>query len=161
MVVPSLEGTRPILVEIQALVSSTSFGTPRRTAIGVDYNRVSLLVAVLDKICGLHLGGSDIFINVAGGVKVEEPAVDLGIVAAMASSFLDKPIDGRTIVLGEVGLAGEVRAVSQMEIRIKEAARLGFTRCLIPKTNAAQLEKTAKIDICKIGSLKEMLDYLF
>ncbi|HPK23364.1 MAG TPA: magnesium chelatase domain-containing protein, partial [Smithella sp.] len=161
VVVPSLEGTRPILVEIQALVSSTSFGTPRRTAIGVDYNRVSLLVAVLDKICGLHLGGSDIFINVAGGVKVEEPAVDLGIVAAMASSFLDKPIDGRTIVLGEVGLAGEVRAVSQMEIRIKEAARLGFTRCLIPKTNAAQLEKTAKIDICKIGSLKEMLDYLF
>ena len=161
VVVPSLEGTRPILVEIQALVSSTSFGTPRRTAIGVDYNRVSLLVAVLDKICGLHIGGSDIFINVAGGVRVEEPAVDLGIVAAMTSSFLDKPIDPRTIVLGEVGLAGEVRAVSQMEIRIKEAARLGFTRCLIPKTNAAQLEKTAKINICKIGSLKEMLDYLF
>lgn len=161
VVVPSLEGTRPILVEIQALVSSTSFGTPRRTAIGVDYNRVSLLVAVLDKICGLHLGGSDIFINVAGGVKVEEPAVDLGIVAAMTSSFLDKPIDGRTIVLGEVGLAGEVRAVSQMEVRVKEAARLGFNRCLVPKTNAAQLEKTAKMEIHKVGSLKEMLDYLF
>jgi len=161
VVVPSLEGTRPILVEIQALVSSTSFGTPRRTAIGVDYNRVSLLVAVLDKICGLHLGGSDIFINVAGGVKVEEPAVDLGIVAAMTSSFLDKPIDGRTIVLGEVGLAGEVRAVSQMDVRVKEAARLGFSRCLIPKSNAVQLEKPAKMEISKIGSLKEMLENLF
>jgi DNA repair protein RadA/Sms len=161
VVVPSLEGTRPILVEIQALVSSTSFGTPRRTAIGVDYNRVSLLVAVLDKICGLHLGGSDIFINVAGGVKVEEPAVDLGIVAAMTSSFLDKPIDAQTIVLGEVGLAGEVRAISQMEVRVKEAARLGFNRCLVPKTNATQLEKTAKIEICKIGSLKELLEILF
>jgi len=161
VVVPSLEGTRPILVEIQALVSSTSFGTPRRTAIGVDYNRVSLLVAVLDKICGLHLGGSDIFINVAGGVRVEEPAVDLGIVAAMASSFLDKPIDPRTIVLGEVGLAGEVRAISQMEVRIKEAARLGFNRCLIPKTNATRLTKNPQMEICKIGSLKDMLEYLF
>jgi DNA repair protein RadA/Sms len=160
VVVPSLEGTRPILVEIQALVSSTSFGTPRRTAIGVDYNRVSLLVAVLDKICGLHLGGSDIFINVAGGVKVEEPAVDLGIVAAMTSSFLDKPIDAQTIVLGEVGLAGEVRAISQMEVRVKEAARLGFKRCLVPKTNAAQLEKKIKIEVCAIASLKEMLENL-
>ncbi len=161
VVVPSLEGTRPILVEIQALVSSTSFGTPRRTAIGVDYNRVSLLVAVLDKICGLHLGGSDIFINVAGGVRVEEPAVDLGIVAAMTSSFLDKPIDARTIVLGEVGLAGEVRAVSQMDVRIKEAARLGFNRCLIPKTSASEMVKIAKMEICKIGFLKEMLENLF
>ena len=161
VVVPSLEGTRPILVEIQALVSSTSFGTPRRTAIGVDYNRVSLLVAVLDKICGLHLGGSDIFINVAGGVKVEEPAVDLGIVAAMTSSFLDKPIDPRTIVLGEVGLAGEVRAISQMDVRLKEAARLGFDRCLIPKTNASQLTVPPKMEICKIGSLKDMLENLF
>jgi DNA repair protein RadA/Sms len=92
---------------------------------------------------------------------VEEPAVDLGIVAAMTSSFLDKPIDPRTIVLGEVGLAGEVRAVSQMEIRVKEAARLGFNRCLVPKTNANQLEKTAKMEICKIGSLKEMLENYF
>src|SRR5512136_2043854 len=119
VVVPSLEGTRPILVEIQALVSSSNLGMPRRTAIGVDYNRVSLLVAVLDKICGLHLSGSDIFINVAGGVRVEEPAVDLGLVAAMASSFLDRPIDPHTVVLGEVGLTGEVRAVSQMEVRVK------------------------------------------
>ncbi len=105
------------------------------------------MVAVLDKICGLHLGASDIFINVAGGVRVEEPAVDLGMVAAMASSFLDKPIDARTVVLGEVGLTGEVRAVSQMEVRIKEAARLGFNRCLVPKTNAAQTVKMAKMEI--------------
>jgi len=161
VVVPSLEGTRPILVEIQALVSPTNLGMPRRTAIGVDHNRVSLLVAVLDKICGMHLGASDIFINVAGGVRVEEPAVDLGVVAAMASSFLDKPIDARTVVLGEVGLAGEVRAVSQMDVRIKEAARLGFNRCLVPKTNAAQLAKIAKMEICTVSSLKELLENLF
>jgi DNA repair protein RadA/Sms len=161
VVVPSLEGTRPILVEIQALVSATNLGMPRRTAIGVDHNRVSLLVAVLDKICGMHLGASDIFINVAGGVRVEEPAVDLGVVAAMASSFLDKPIDARTVVLGEVGLAGEVRAISQMDVRIKEAARLGFNRCLVPKTNSAQLAKIAKMEICTVSSLKELLESLF
>jgi DNA repair protein RadA/Sms len=161
VVVPSLEGTRPILVEIQALVSATNLGMPRRTAIGVDHNRVSLLVAVLDKICGMHLGASDIFINVAGGVRVEEPAVDLGVVAAMASSFLDKPIAARTAVLGEVGLAGEVRAISQMDVRIKEAARLGFNRCLVPKTNSAQLAKIAKMEICTVSSLKELLESLF
>ncbi len=161
VVVPSLEGTRPILVEIQALVSATNLGMPRRTAIGVDHNRVSLLVAVLEKICGLHLSGSDIFINVAGGIRVEEPAVDLGIVAAMASSFLDRPIDSHTVVLGEVGLTGEVRAISQMEVRIKEAARLGFNRCLVPKTNASQLAKIAKIEICTISSLKELLENIF
>jgi DNA repair protein RadA/Sms len=161
VVVPSLEGTRPILVEIQALVSATNLGMARRTAIGVDHNRVSLLVAVLDKICGMHLGSSDIFINVAGGVRVEEPAVDLGVVAAMASSFLDRPVDSRTVILGEVGLTGEVRAVSQMEVRVKEAARLGFSRCIVPKTNAAQLSKIAKMEVCAISSLKELLENLF
>jgi DNA repair protein RadA/Sms len=161
VIVPSLEGTRPILVEIQALVSATNLGMPRRTAIGVDHNRVSLLVAVLDKICGMHLGGSDIFINVAGGVRVEEPAVDLGVVAAMASSFLDRPVDCRTVILGEVGLTGEIRAVSQMEVRVKEAARLGFSRCIVPTTNAVQLSKIAKMEVCAIGSLKELLENLF
>jgi DNA repair protein RadA len=161
VVVPSLEGTRPILVEIQALVSSSNLGMPRRTAIGVDHNRVSLLVAVLDKICGMHLGGSDIFINVAGGIRVEEPAVDLGVVAAMASSFLDRPVDSRTVILGEVGLTGEVRAVSQIEVRVKEAARLGFSRCLVPKTNAKQLTKIVKMEVCAISSLKELLENLF
>jgi len=161
VVVPSLEGTRPILVEIQALASVSNLGMPRRTAIGVDHNRVSLLVAVLDKICGLHLGGSDIFINVAGGVRVEEPAVDLGIVAAMASSFLDRPVDARTVILGEVGLTGEVRAVSQMDVRVKEAARLGFNRCIVPKTNMTSLTKTEKMEICSISSLRELLENLF
>lgn len=161
VVVASLEGTRPILVEIQALVSQSNLGMPRRTAIGVDHNRVSLLVAVLDKICGLHLGGSDIFINVAGGVRVEEPAVDLGVVAAMASSFLDRPVDARTVILGEVGLTGEVRAVSQMEVRVKEAARLGFSRCIVPKTSSAQLSKVANMEISAISSLKELLENLF
>ncbi|MRR16970.1 MAG: DNA repair protein RadA, partial [Deltaproteobacteria bacterium] len=161
VVVPSLEGTRPILVEIQALASASNLGMPRRTAIGVDHNRVSLLVAVLDKICGLHLGGSDIFINVAGGVRVEEPAVDLGIVAAMASSFLDRPVDARTIVLGEVGLAGEVRAVSQVETRVKEAARLGFNRCIVPKSNMPSLSKMAKTEIFSINSIAELLENLF
>jgi DNA repair protein RadA/Sms len=161
VVVPSLEGTRPILVEIQALVSATNMGMPRRTAIGVDHNRVSLLVAVLDKICGMHLGGSDIFINVAGGIRVEEPAVDLGVVAAMASSFLDRPVDSRTVILGEVGLTGEVRAVSQIEVRVKEAARLGFSRCVVPKTNAKQLTKIGKMEVCAISSLKELLENLF
>jgi DNA repair protein RadA/Sms len=134
---------------------------PRRTAIGVDHNRVSLLVAVLDKICGMHLGGSDIFINVAGGIRVEEPAVDLGVVAAMASSFLDRPVDSRTVILGEVGLTGEVRAVSQIEVRVKEAARLGFSRCVVPKTNAKQLTKIGKMEVCAISSLKELLENLF
>lgn len=161
VVVPSLEGTRPILVEIQALVSATNLGMPRRTAIGVDHNRVSLLVAVLDKICGLHLGGSDIFINVAGGVRVEEPAVDLGIVAAMASSFLERPIDSRTVVLGEVGLAGEVRAVSQLDVRVKEAARLGFNRALVPKTGLAKHPDFAQISILSVASLAELLENLF
>jgi len=161
VVVPSLEGTRPILVEIQALVSATNLGMPRRTAIGVDHNRVSLLVAVLDKICGLHLGGSDIFINVAGGVRVEEPAVDLGIVAAMASSFLDRPIDSHTVVLGEVGLAGEVRAISQMELRIKEAARLGFNRALVPKTKLSQNTAGPQMSVITVSSLQELLENLF
>ncbi|HPC85630.1 MAG TPA: DNA repair protein RadA [Smithellaceae bacterium] len=161
VVLASLEGTRPILVEIQALVSASNLGMPRRTAIGVDHNRVSLLVAVLDKICGLHLGGSDIFLNVAGGVRVEEPAVDLAVVSAMASSFLDRPVDARTVILGEVGLTGEVRAVSQIETRVKEAERLGFKRCIVPKTNIASLGKAAKMEIRTITSLKELLETLF
>jgi len=161
VVLASLEGTRPILVEIQALVSASNLGMPRRTAIGVDHNRVSLLVAVLDKICGLNLGGSDIFLNVAGGVRVEEPAVDLAVVSAMASSFLDRPVDARTVVLGEVGLTGEVRAISQIDIRVKEAARLGFNRCIVPKTNIASLTQTAKMEIRTITSLKELLEILF
>lgn len=161
VVVPSIEGTRPILVEIQSLVSPTNLGMPRRTSIGVDHNRVSLLVAVLDKICGLHLGNHDIFINVAGGVKVDEPAVDLGIVSSIASSFLDRPIDSGTVVFGEIGLTGEVRGISQMESRIKEAARMGFDRCILPKTLSRDVSSKTGMKLVKIGNLKDLLEQLF
>ncbi len=161
VVVPSIEGTRPILVEIQSLVSPTNLGMPRRTSIGVDHNRVSLLVAVLDKICGLHLGSHDIFINVAGGVKVDEPAVDLGIVSSIASSFLDRPIDAGTVVFGEVGLTGEVRGISRMESRIKEAARMGFGRCILPKTLSRNVSSETGMKLVKIGNLKDLLKHLF
>lgn len=162
VVVPSMEGTRPILIEIQALVNPTNFGMPRRTAIGVDPNRVSLLVAVMDKVCGLHLSNHDIFINVAGGIKVNEPAIDLGIVSAMASSFLDRPIDPGIAVFGEVGLTGEIRGISQMETRIKEASRMGFTRCILPRTfsQGGSVEKK-KMGLIRIGNLKELLENLF
>ena len=161
VVVPSMEGTRPILVEIQSLASPTNFGMPRRTAIGVDHNRVSLLVAVLDKICGLHLSNQDIFINVAGGVRVDEPAIDLGIVSSMASSFLDRPVDAKTVVFGEVGLTGEVRGISQMDIRVREAARMGFTRCILPRTQARDVPVGSQVELLKIGSLRELLENLF
>jgi DNA repair protein RadA/Sms len=161
VVVPSMEGTRPILVEIQSLASPTNFGMPRRTAIGVDQNRVSLLVAVLDKICGLHLSNHDIFINVAGGIRVDEPAIDLGIVSAMASSFLDRPVDEKTVVFGEVGLTGEVRGISQMDIRVREAARMGFTRCILPRTHARDVVVGSGVELLKIGSLRELLENLF
>lgn len=161
VVAPSIEGTRPILIEIQSLVHPTNFGLPRRTAIGVDHNRVSLLVAVMDKICGLHLSNHDIYLNVAGGVRVDEPAIDLGIVSAMASSFLDRPIDAGTVVLGEVGLTGEIRGVSQMDARIREAARMGFNRCILPKTQTQDISTGTKITLNKISNLKELSEHLF
>jgi len=161
VVVPSIEGTRPILIEIQSLVNPTNFGMPRRTTIGVDHNRVALLAAVMDKVCGFRLSGHDIFINVAGGMKVDEPAVDLGIVASMASSFLDKPIDKGTVVFGEVGLAGEVRGISQMDVRIKEAARMGFVRCIMPQTSSRNVSAEKKMECIRVNSLKKLLEYLF
>jgi DNA repair protein RadA/Sms len=161
VVVPSMEGTRPILVEVQSLVNETTFGIPRRTTIGVDHNRVSLLAAVLDKVCGFHLGNHDIFINVAGGVKLREPAVDLGILSAMVSSFLNRAIDPGTVVCGEVGLTGEIRGIGQMESRVKEAARMGFTRCIVPKSGALNSVSNKKIDIIGISNINELTDYLF
>lgn len=161
IVVPSLEGTRPILVELQSLVSETNFGMPRRTTIGVDHNRVSLLAAVLDKVCGLHLVNYDIFINVAGGVRLSEPAVDLGIVSALASSFLGRPIDEGTVVCGEVGLTGEVRGVGRMDSRIKEAAKMGFTHCVVPKTDVPGTLPKTDISLIRISNLNEMIDAIF
>jgi DNA repair protein RadA/Sms len=141
VVLPSMEGTRPILVEVQALVSPSNLGTPRRTAIGADPQRVALLTAVLEKKAGLSLFGHDIFINIAGGIRVDEPALDLGIICAIGSSLLERPIGNTTAVCGEVGLAGEVRAVGQCDQRLKEAARLGFSRLVLPRANMERLAK--------------------
>ena len=160
-VVSSLEGSRPILVELQALVSGSSFGTPRRTTIGIDHNRVSLLVAVLEKKVGLSLLAQDVFLNVAGGVRLDEPAVDLGVIAALASSHLNRPLPPRTIVFGEVGLAGEVRAVSRPELRVSEAARLGFDRCLLPAGNLKNLEPPRGIKLVGVRSAEEALEGMF
>jgi DNA repair protein RadA/Sms len=161
VVVASIEGTRPILVELQALVSGTAFGNPRRTAMGIDANRVSLLVAVLEKKVGYTLLAQDIFLNVAGGVKLNEPAIDLGVVAALASSHLNRPVPARTVLFGEVGLAGEVRAVSRPELRVKEAARLGFDRCLLPAGNLKHLDRPKGMELLGVKSADEAMGFLF
>ena len=160
-VTASMEGTRPILVELQALASGTSFGTPRRTILGLDSNRVALLAAVMEKQLGMHLMGYDIFMNVAGGVKVIEPAVDLAIVSAIASSFLDKPIANGTIVLGEVGLTGEVRAIAQVDTRVAEAGKMGFNRCVVPEGNFKRIRGIDGIKMAGIKSVSEAVDMLF
>ena len=157
VVVASIEGSRPILVELQALVTSSSLGVPRRTVIGIDYNRVSLLIAILEKKAGFNLMGHDIFVNVAGGVKVDEPAVDLGTVAVITSSFKEKPIPSKTMVMGEVGLAGEIRAINQIEIRVAEAEKLGFTRCILPKNNLDRLGRKASMELVGVASIGEAL----
>ncbi len=161
VVLATLEGTRPILVELQALVSPTSLGTPRRTTLGIDANRVALLIAVLEKKMGVHLLGHDVFVNVAGGIRVAEPAADLAVVAAVASSFLDKPIDPRCMLIGEVGLAGEVRAVSQADMRVREAIKLGFSRCVLPDSSRRQLPVCAGVELHGVSSLGEAWDLLF
>ena len=161
VVTASMEGTRPILVELQALASSTSFGTPRRTILGLDQNRVALLAAVMEKKLGLHLMGHDIFMNVAGGVKVVEPAVDLGIVSAIASSFLDKPIQGGTVVLGEVGLTGEVRAIGQVEARVGESKKMGFSRCIVPESNLKRARDVTGIELIGVRSVSDAVEALF
>lgn len=160
-VTASLEGTRPILVELQALASSTSFGTPRRTILGLDPNRVALLAAVMEKQLGMHLMGYDIFMNVAGGVKVIEPAVDMAIVSAIASSFLDKPIAPATVVLGEVGLTGEVRAIGQIDTRVAEVKKMGFKRCLVPDGNMKRIRNLDGIKVSGIKTVSEAVEMLF
>ncbi len=161
VVTASMEGTRPILVELQALASSTSFGTPRRTILGLDQNRVALLAAVMEKKLGMHLMGYDIFMNVAGGVKVGEPAVDLAIVAAISSSFLDKAIPENTVVLGEVGLTGEVRAIGQIDNRIAEINKMGFTRCLVPDSNLKRIHQKDGIEIGGVKTVEDAVEELF
>ncbi|MCL6620503.1 MAG: DNA repair protein RadA [Syntrophobacterales bacterium] len=152
-VIPALEGSRPILVEIQALVSPSSLALPRRQAMGVDPGRVSLLVAVLEKRVGLPLGGQDIYVNVAGGVRLSEPAADLGVALALASSFLDRPVPPDTIIFGEIGLTGEVRAVSQPEVRLKEGAKLGFRRALLASRQVERLGERFDLELVGVDTL--------
>lgn len=159
-VIAAMEGTRAMLVEVQALLSHTSFGVPRRNATGVDYNRVMLLMAVLEKRVGMQLGSSDSYVNVVGGIKLNEPAADLGIVAAIASSFRDKEIDEGIVIIGEVGLAGEVRAVNFTEKRVNEAAKLGFKKCIIPRNNLSRLKDKSDIEVIGVSNVNEMLDIL-
>ncbi len=163
VVTASLEGTRPILIELQALVSSTNLGTPRRTILGLEHNRVALLVAVMEKKLGIHLTGHDIFMNVVGGVRVDEPAMDLAIMVAIASSFFDQCLDEATVIVGEVGLTGEVRGVGQMDKRISEAEKLGFTKILAPSSNLKQVTgiQSKAIKLIAIKNVTHAMEYLF
>ena len=161
VVIPCLEGTRPLLVEIQALVGPSPLGVPRRTAVGVDHNRISLLVAVLGKRVGMELGDQDIFVNVAGGLRVDEPAADLGIVSAMMSSFLDRSVRKDTVLFGEVGLGGEIRGVSQPDLRIREAKKLGFSHCILSRTNLEGLIPLKGMKLSGIASVQELHELLF
>ncbi|HAK87499.1 MAG: DNA repair protein RadA [Nitrospirae bacterium GWC2_46_6] len=157
-VIATMEGTRPLLVEMQALVSPTTFGMPRRTSMGVDFNRVNLLIAVLEKKAGIHLGGMDVFINIVGGLKILEPAADMGIISSIVSSFREAPIDPKTILFGEVGLSGEVRAVAQGEARLKEAAKIGFKKAIIPKNNAGRLKGDLGLTIIGVKDVEEAIE---
>ncbi len=167
-VVAGMEGTRPVLLEIQALVCPTGFGTPRRMTVGLDYNRVAILLAVLEKTAGMRLHDLDTYVSVAGGLKMEEPACDLGIIAAVASSLRNTVLDPETVFIGEVGLTGEVRAVNQVDRRISEAARLGFRTCILPgacadkagqvKNPANPVKNPAGIDIMPVSHIRDMLD---
>jgi DNA repair protein RadA/Sms len=157
VIVSALEGTRPLLLELQALVARASFGTPRRTVLGADYNRVCLLLAVLEKRAGLPIGNQDVFVNVAGGGRIVEPAADLGVVIAAASSYLERPVAGDVLVLGEVGLTGEVRAVSGVEARLKAASQLGFRRAVVPRSN---VEGALPLPVTGVASVADALGAL-
>jgi DNA repair protein RadA/Sms len=169
-VVSALEGTRPLLLEVQALVAPSSYGVPQRTATGFDSRRLQMLLAVLEKRAGLHLGQFDVFVNVAGGVRVEEPAADLGMAIAIVSSLKDIPAESQTVVVGEVGLGGEVRTVSQVERRAMEAAKLGFTRIVVPGSNVSRksasrnaLQKGsagAPFEIVEVETINQAIDLL-
>ncbi len=160
VVVCSMEGTRPLLIEIQALVAQTNFQMPRRTSVGIDFNRVNLLMAVLEKRAGIHLGSCDAYVNLTGGIRLSEPAVDLGVVLALVSSYRNRPVDEHVIIFGEVGLTGEVRGVNMAEQRVKEAARLGFTSCILPATNAANIALVKGMRFLGVRNVKEAIDLI-
>jgi DNA repair protein RadA/Sms len=158
----SVEGSRPILVEVQALVSTSMYGSARRMASGVDQHRLSLLLAVLEKRAGLHLAGDDVFVNIAGGMTVDEPAADLGVLAAIASSVRNRVIPGTTAMFGEVGLAGEVRGITQAALRVREAAQMGFSRCLMPEANIdGRSASNGGCELVGVRTVAEALDQLF
>jgi DNA repair protein RadA/Sms len=161
VVVPCMEGSRPILVELQALVSPSGFGMPRRTCMGVDPNRVSLLAAVLEKRAGYSMSGHDLYLNVTGGVRVDEPAVDLGVVVSLVSSLLDHPLDTGLVVFGEVGLSGEIRGTSQGDLRIREAAKMGFSTCLLPAKTARNMAASKWMTLLEAETIPQALDALF
>jgi DNA repair protein RadA/Sms len=156
-----IEGTRPMLVEVQALVSTSSYGTARRTASGLDQNRVALLLAVLEKRAGLNLMGEDVFVNIAGGMTVDEPAADLGVISAIASSVRNRPVQAGTAMFGEIGLAGEIRSTTQASLRIREAAQMGFARCLVPAGQATADEPAAGCELVGVKTVGEAMDVLF
>ena len=156
----TVEGTRPLMVEMQALVCHSNFGIPRRQATGVDFNRVNLLMAVLEKRLGLQMSGCDAYVNLAGGIRIQEPAVDLGMVMAIVSSFKNRPVDESTVVFGEVGLSGEVRAVSLAEQRLQEAVKLGFTTCVMPRANSDMLKNTKNIKVIGVSNVQEAIELI-
>ena len=156
----SMEGTRPILLEIQALVCRSNFGIPRRQATGMDFNRLNLLMAVLENRLNLHMSDCDAYVNLAGGMRIVEPAIDLGVAMAVASSFKNRAIDDRTIAFGEIGLSGEVRGVSQASQRVAEAAKLGFTTCILPMVNAEQIREKGGLTIIGVSSVRDAIDLI-
>jgi DNA repair protein RadA/Sms len=161
VVVCTLEGTRPLLIEVQALASPSPLAMPRRVATGFDVNRVALLIAILEKRVGLHLHGEDVYLNVAGGIRVTEPAVDLGVATAIASSFRDRPVDAGTVIMGEVGLGGEVRAIPHLEARLREAEKLGFQQAVIPEPQRPLGTLAGKLHLIAVTSVAGAFDRLF
>lgn len=158
IIAPSIEGSRPMLIEIQALVSHTPFGMPRRVVTGLDYNRVILMIAVLEKKAGLQLESSDVYINIVGGISIKEPAMDLGIVAAIVSSFREYPVDSRVIATGEVGLTGDIRSVGSIDKRISEAEKMGFEKIVVPKSNLKGLESFKNIEVVGVSNIVEAIN---
>jgi DNA repair protein RadA/Sms len=160
VVVGALEGTRPLLVELQALVSRSNYSMPQRVVTGVEYQRLVMLLAVLEKKHSMRLGTQDVFVNAAGGIRVEEPAADLGIVTAIVSSYRDRPADPQAVIIGEVGLGGEVRAISHPEKRIKEAQKLGFQRCIISQGNLSGIAPAGSLEVVGVKTVREALHHL-